>query len=176
MRNSAEWRKLTTDRPCRWLKARSPACESAFQEVFWLRPAKFSGLDYVPLRSVPETNSKAIRKQFVNSQIVRAGGCPAQWQSTGCTSQVSWVLFPATAGLFTFLYFRLKKTSNLSLFQREARVSKQQQQYVCSRNLCEWWELGTAYIHLRGIEFTFGQQTPGPNNYGTRLFYSTSHS
>ena len=39
-----------------------------------------------------------------------AGGCPvvvAQWQSTGCTSQVSWVRFPAAAGLFTFLYFRL---------------------------------------------------------------------
>ena len=32
----------------------------------------------------------------------------AQWQSTGCTSQVSWVRFPAAAGLFTFLYFRLK--------------------------------------------------------------------
>ena len=71
--------------------------------------------------------------------------------------------------------FASKKTFNLSLFQREARVSKQQQQFVCSRNLCEWWELGTAYIHFRGIEFTFGQQTPGPNNYGTRLFYSTSH-
>ena len=31
-----------------------------------------------------------------------AGGCPvviAQWQSTGCTSQVSWVQFSATAGL-----------------------------------------------------------------------------
>ena len=39
-----------------------------------------------------------------------AGGCPvvvAQWQSTGCTSQVSWVRFPVAAGLFTFLYFRL---------------------------------------------------------------------
>ena len=32
----------------------------------------------------------------------------AQWQSTGCTSQASWVRFLATAGLFTFLYFRLK--------------------------------------------------------------------
>ena len=31
----------------------------------------------------------------------------AQWQSTGCTSQVSWVRFPAAAGLFTFLYFCL---------------------------------------------------------------------
>ena len=43
-------------------------------------------------------------------RIVGAGGCPvviAQWQSTGCTSQVSWVRFPATAGLFTFLYFCL---------------------------------------------------------------------
>ena len=49
-----------------------------------------------------------------------AGGCPvviAQWQSTGCTSQVSWVRFPAAAGLFTFLYFRLI-TSKL-LFNRQ---------------------------------------------------------
>ena len=32
-------------------------------------------------------------------RIVRASGCPvvvAQWQSTGCTSQESWVQFPAT--------------------------------------------------------------------------------
>ena len=39
-----------------------------------------------------------------------AGGCPvvvAEWQSTGCTSHVSWVRFPVTASLFTFLYFRL---------------------------------------------------------------------
>ena len=39
---------------------------------------------------------------------VDAGGCPvvvAQWQSTGCISQVSWVRFPAAAGLFTFLVF-----------------------------------------------------------------------
>ena len=39
-----------------------------------------------------------------------AGGCPvvvAQWQSTGFTSQVSWVRFPAAAGLLTFLYFHL---------------------------------------------------------------------
>ena len=37
-------------------------------------------------------------------------GCPvvvAQWQSTGCISQVSWVWFPVAADLFTFLYFRL---------------------------------------------------------------------
>ena len=43
-------------------------------------------------------------------RIVRGGGCPvvvAQWQSTGCTSQVSWVWFLAAASLFTFLYFRL---------------------------------------------------------------------
>ena len=41
-------------------------------------------------------------------RIVRVGGCPvvvAQWQSTGYTSQVSWVRFSVTAGLFTFLYF-----------------------------------------------------------------------
>ena len=37
--------------------------------------------------------------------------CPAvtaQWQSTGCTSQVSWVWFLATASLFTFLNFGIK--------------------------------------------------------------------
>ena len=43
-----------------------------------------------------------------------------QWQSTDCTSQVSWVWFPATAGHFTFLYFHHK--SKFSPFQREARV------------------------------------------------------
>ena len=44
------------------------------------------------------------------TRIIGNDGCPvvvAQWQSTGCTSQVSWVRFPAAAGLFTFLYFRL---------------------------------------------------------------------
>ena len=38
------------------------------------------------------------------------GGCPAvvaQWQSTGSSSQVSWVRLPATADFFTFIYFRL---------------------------------------------------------------------
>ena len=46
--------------------------------------------------------------------IMGAGGCPvavAQWQSTGCTSQVSWVRFPVTAGLFTFLYFCFKTST-----------------------------------------------------------------
>ena len=53
-----------------------------------------------------------------------AGGClvvVAQWQSTSCTSQVSWVQFPVTASLFTFFYFCFK-TSKFSLFQYEARV------------------------------------------------------
>ena len=42
--------------------------------------------------------------------IVRVGGCldvVAQWQSTGGSSQVSWVWLPVAAGLFTFLYFCL---------------------------------------------------------------------
>ena len=50
-------------------------------------------------------------------RIVRAGGCPVvidQWQSTGCTSQVFWVRFPATASFVTFLYFHLI-TSEFSL-------------------------------------------------------------
>ena len=54
-------------------------------------------------------------------------GCPAvvaQWQSTGGSSQVSWVRLPATAGFFTFLYFR-PITSKFIYFQREARFSKQ---------------------------------------------------
>ena len=55
---------------------------------------------------------------FVRS--VRAGGCPvvvAQWQSTGGSSQVSWVQFPVTTALFTF-----PLSPQLSLFQCEARV------------------------------------------------------
>ena len=50
------------------------------------------------------------------------GGCPAvvaQWQSTGYTSQVSWVRLHGDCQ--AFFPFRLS-TSNLSLFQREARV------------------------------------------------------
>ena len=42
-------------------------------------------------------------------------------RTTGGTSQVSWFRFPATTGLFTFLYFHLI-TSKFSLFQHEARV------------------------------------------------------
>ena len=65
----------------------------------------------------------------------RAGGCPvvvAQWQSTGCTNQVSWVPFPAAASLFTFLYFCLL-TSKFSLFQQEAKVLSKESWYfyVC---------------------------------------------
>ena len=44
------------------------------------------------------------------------GGCAvivAQWQSTGCTNQVS---FPVTAGLFTFLYFTSKHLKSLSSY------------------------------------------------------------
>ena len=37
----------------------------------------------------------------------------AQWQSTGCTSQVSLAWFSVTTGLFTFLHFRLKKHLSL---------------------------------------------------------------
>ena len=36
----------------------------------------------------------------------------AQSQSTDCTSQVSWVRFPVTAGLFTFLYLPLYTTAH----------------------------------------------------------------
>ena len=51
--------------------------------------------------------------------IVRAGGCPivvAQWQSTGYTSQVSWVQSPGDCQPFTFLHFRLI-TSKFSLLK-----------------------------------------------------------
>ena len=40
----------------------------------------------------------------------------AQWQSISCTSQLSWVRFPATAGLFTFLYFCLITSKFLFFF------------------------------------------------------------
>ena len=43
----------------------------------------------------------------------------AQWQTTGCTSQLSWVRFPVTAGLFAFLYFRLK----ISIYDTNHRTS-----------------------------------------------------
>ena len=49
---------------------------------------------------------------------IEDGGClvaVAQWQNTGCTSQVSWVQFPVTAGLFTFFYFQLKISLSLSI-------------------------------------------------------------
>ena len=50
-----------------------------------------------------------LRTHLCNTyRIVRAGGClvvVAQWQNTDCTSQVSWIRFPVTVGLFTFCYF-----------------------------------------------------------------------
>ena len=56
-----------------------------------------------------------VRLSYIQ-KIVRAGGClvvVAQWQSTGCTTQVSWVVQPVTScQLITFLYFCLK-TSKL---------------------------------------------------------------
>ena len=55
----------------------------------------------------PKFHRENFHKQS-QRRIVRVGGCPvviAQWQSTGYTSQVSWVQFPAAASLFTFLYF-----------------------------------------------------------------------
>ena len=71
---------------------------------------------------------------------MRAGGHPvvvAQWQNTGCTSQVSWVRFPAAAGLFTFLI-----TSKLSLFQREPKVLSTQYMegiHACMQTLLIIW-------------------------------------
>ena len=50
-------------------------------------------------------------------RMVRVGGCPVvvtQWQSTGPTSQLSWVQFPMTVSLFTSSIFA-SKTSTLSL-------------------------------------------------------------
>ena len=50
-------------------------------------------------------------------------GCRSSVESTGGSSQVSWVQFSATAGLSTFLYFHLiTSTCKFLLFQREARV------------------------------------------------------
>ena len=61
---------------------------------------------------LPGVASEAFQSHLCSTYrgLCGAGGCPvvvAQWQSTGCTSQVSWVRFPAAACLFTFLYFRL---------------------------------------------------------------------
>ena len=43
-------------------------------------------------------------------------GLVAQWLCTVCTSQVSWVLFPATTGVFTFFYFASKLLKSLFNF------------------------------------------------------------
>ena len=120
-----------------------------------------------------ESNSKAIR-QFAN--------CEGWWLSGSVAEH--WLHKPGVLGSvpgdcrpFHFPLFWPQKTSNLSLFQREARVSKQQQQqFVCSRNLCEWWELGTAYTSVELSSPLGSKLSPRHNNYGTRLFYSTSHS
>ena len=60
-------------------------------------------------------------------RIVRVGGRPsvvAQWQSTGrLKPEESWVRLPATAGFFTFLYFRLI-TSKFISSMRQGALSK----------------------------------------------------
>ena len=63
---------------------------------------------------------------------MRVGGClavVAQWQSTDCTNQVSWVRFPVTAGL----YFRLKTSlnSNVRVLREIVDVSKTLKECEC---------------------------------------------
>ena len=74
---------------------------------------------------------------FSTTCAVHIEDCGGWWLSGCCGSvaehwrlkpEVSWVRLPATAGFFTFLYFRLI-TSKFIYFQREARCS-------------EHWEVG----------------------------------
>ena len=78
-----------------------------FSEISGIRVAGISGI-----RVAARCATEAFQSHLCSTYrgLWGAGGCPvvvAQWQSTGCTSQVSWVRFPAAAGLFTFLYLRL---------------------------------------------------------------------
>ena len=63
---------------------------------------------------------------------MRVGGrraVVAQWQSTGrLKPEVSWVQLPATAGFFTFLYFRFI-TSIISSMRQDA-ISKLKHLFV----------------------------------------------
>ena len=68
------------------------------------------------------------------------GGCPvviAQWQSTDCTSQVSWVGFLATAILFTFLYLTSTSKKNL-FFLAWARIKAEILLLNLSENFLQW--------------------------------------
>ena len=103
------------------------------------------GFYIISIQQDPSARGKTSVTEVVDIDQ-RAGGCPAvvaQWQSTGGSSQVSWVQLPATAGFFTFLYFRL--IIKFIYFQREARCSEQQEW-----NLGELWilqEVGGKKLH-----------------------------
>ena len=71
-----------------------------------------------PLRHFSLTWGTSVSPVQYIWMIVGAGGCPvvvAQWQSTACTSQVSWVL--------TLLYFRLL-TSEFLFIPTRGKSSK----------------------------------------------------
>ena len=63
----------------------------------------------------------------------------AQWQSTGCTNQVAWVRFPATAVLFTqsrpnwcmMLHIHKEKTDALQMTSVGNEFTSQKEIRVC---------------------------------------------
>ena len=73
---------------------------------------------------------------------LRAGGSLvviAQWQSTGCTSQVSWVQFLATVGLFSlqiknlFVYLQMEYVQfNFQLLMKRSQINSVSQ--ISSQN------------------------------------------
>ena len=87
-------------------------------------------------------------------RVVRVGGRPAvvaQWQSTGrLKPEVSWVQLPATAGFFTFLYFRFI-TSKFIYFQHEARCYQQTKALIC----CEPKLVNFRFMSLTGVSRMF---------------------
>ena len=77
--------------------------------------------------------ARCATEAFSTTCAVHIEDCGGWWLSGCCGSvaehwqlkpEVSWVRLPATAGFFTFLYFRLI-TSKFIYFQREARCSEQ---------------------------------------------------
>ena len=60
------------------------------------------------LSSQPLSSARRAAKAF-QSHLCSTCSCllvVAQWQNTGCTSQVSWVQFLVAAGLFTLFHFK----------------------------------------------------------------------
>ena len=110
-RNYAEWfthSKCSEHLASRW----SYEAKIEESEKVWLRP------------SVTEAFSTtcAVHIEDVESWWL-SGYCGSVAEHCRLKPEVFWVRLPATAGFFTFLYFRLI-TSKLIYFQREARCSE----------------------------------------------------